>query len=55
MSPVLAPEQPLDQPLDVSRLAQPQLVGQTPLLAHVDDVLVAVAAVPAHQRRRPLA
>ncbi len=49
--PVLAPEQPLDQPLHVGRLAQAQQVAQGALLAHVDDVFVAVAAVPAHQRR----
>jgi hypothetical protein len=53
--PVLAPEQPLDQPLDVGRLAQAQQVAQISLLAHVDDVFVAVAAVPAHQRWRLVA
>ena len=53
--PVLALEQPLDQTLDVGRLAQPQQVGQATLLAHVDDVLVAEAAVAAHQRRAAVA
>jgi hypothetical protein len=53
--PVLAPEQPLDQPLDVGRLAQPQQVAQVSLLAHVDDVFVAVAAVTSDECRSPLA
>ena len=53
--PVLAPEQPLDQPLHMGRLAQAQQVTQAALLAHVDDVFVAVATVAAHQRRGLLA
>ena len=36
---------------DVARLAQAQQVRHAALLAHLDDVLVAKAAVPAHQRR----
>ena len=54
-APILAPEQPLDQALDVGRLAQPQQVRQPALLAHIDDVLVAIAAIAAHQRRCALA
>ena len=53
--PVVTREQTLDQALHVGRLAQAQQVGFVALLAHVDDVFVAVTAVPAHQCRAVLA